>query len=213
LKVDGEWHMAKSTKTGVFRQFLKRPKTVGAIAASGRRLAQAMVNEIDWDRARTIVEYGPGTGAVTKYILPRVSDQHDFFAVEINEEMVEMLADLFPRLKVYHESATQIRTICEQHGVDGVDAVISGLPWTVFSESLQEDLLESMLEVMRPGSVFITFAYLQGLRLRGARRFRQLLEDSFAEVTVSKPIWRNFPPAIFYSCRSESLPAVRQEGC
>jgi phosphatidylethanolamine/phosphatidyl-N-methylethanolamine N-methyltransferase len=83
-----------------------------------------------------------------------------------------------------------------------VDAVISGLPWTVFSDSLQEELLASMLEVMRPGSIFITFAYLQGLRLKGARRFRQLLEESFATVTVSKPIWRNFPPAIFYSCRN-----------
>ena len=194
--------MAKPKKTGVFWQFLKRPNTVGAISASGRRLAQAMVDEIDWDRVSTIVEYGPGTGAMTKYILQRVSDQHDFFAVEINEEMVEMLVGLFPRLQVYHNSATQIQAICEQHGVDGVDAVISGLPWTVFSEPLQRELLESMLEVMRPGSVFVTFAYLQGLRLKGARRFRRLLKDAFVEVTVSKPIWRNFPPAIFYSCRS-----------
>jgi phosphatidylethanolamine/phosphatidyl-N-methylethanolamine N-methyltransferase len=193
--------MAKSTKTGVFRQFLKRPNTVGAIAPSGRRLAQAMVNEIDWDQAGTIVEYGPGTGAVTKYILERVTDQHDFFAVEINEEMVATLAGQFPQLKVYHESATRIVTICEQHGTESVDAVISGLPWTVFSESLQTELLASMKEVMRPGAVFVTFAYLQGLRLKGARRFRQLLEESFSSVTVSKPIWRNFPPAIYYSCR------------
>lgn len=194
--------MAKATKTGVFRQFLKRPGTVGAIAASGRRLAQAMVNEIDWDQAGTIVEYGPGTGAVTKYILPRVTDQHDFFAVEINEEMVSMLADLFPQLTVYHESATEIAAICERHGTEHVDAVISGLPWTVFSESLQQELLASMLKVMRPGGVFVTFAYLQGLRLKGARRFRQLLKESFSTVTISKPIWRNFPPAIYYSCRS-----------
>jgi len=161
-----------------------------------------MVNEIDWDQAGTIVEYGPGTGAMTKHILPCVTDQHDFFAVEINEEMVAMLADLFPQLKVYHESATQIATICEQHGTEHVDAVISGLPWTVFSESLQQELLASMLKVMRPGAVFVTFAYLQGLRLKGARRFRQLLEESFSKVTVSKPVWRNFPPAIYYSCRS-----------
>ena len=194
--------MAKATKTGVFRQFLKRPGTVGAIAPSGRRLAQAMVNEIDWDQPGTIVEYGPGTGAVTKYILPRVTDQHDFFAVEINEDMVSMLAGLFPQLTVYHESATEIAAICEQHGTEHVDAVISGLPWTVFSESLQQELLASMLKVMRPGAVFVTFAYLQGLRLKGARRFRQLLEESFSKVTVSKPIWRNFPPAIYYSCRS-----------
>jgi phospholipid N-methyltransferase len=192
--------MAKSTKTGFFRQFLKRPNTVGAIAPSGRRLAQAMVNEIDWDQAGTIVEYGPGTGAVTKYILERVTDQHDFFAVEINKEMVATLAGQFPQLKVYHESATQITAICKQHGTERVDAVISGLPWTVFSESLQQELLASMKEVMRPGAVFVTFAYLQGLRLKGARRFRQLLEDSFSSVTVSKPIWRNFPPAIYYSC-------------
>jgi phospholipid N-methyltransferase len=193
--------MATGKKTGVFRQFLKKPNTVGAIAATGRWLAQAMVDEIDWLRARVIVEYGPGTGAITKHILKRVSDQHDFFVVEINDEMIAMLADRFPDLKVYHDSATHIEAICQQHDVDGIDVVVSGLPWTVFDEQLQKELVESMLSVLRPGAVFVTFAYLQGLRLKGARRFRQLLEDSFDEVRVSKPVWRNLPPAVFYTCR------------
>jgi phospholipid N-methyltransferase len=58
-----------------------------------------------------------------------------------------------------------------------------------------------MLAVMRPGGVFITFAYLHGLRLKGARRFRMLLENSFSGVAVSRPVWWNIPPAIIYSCR------------
>jgi phospholipid N-methyltransferase len=193
--------MTKRKKTGIFRQFLKRPSDVGAIAPSGRRLARAMVKEIDWERAGTIVEYGPGTGAVTKHILAQLTDQHDFFAVEINDEMVAMLADRFPGLQVYHDSATQIAAMCQQHGVDCIDAVISGLPWTIFSEALQQELIESMLAVMRPGGVFITFAYLHGLRLKGARRFRTLLENSFSGVAVSRPVWWNIPPAIIYSCR------------
>ncbi|MFP6750301.1 MAG: methyltransferase domain-containing protein [Pirellulaceae bacterium] len=193
--------MTKPKKTGIFRQFLKRPNDVGAIAPSSRQLAMAMVNQVDWERAGTIVEYGPGTGAVTKHILGRVDDQHDFFAVEINDEMVATLAERFPALQVYHDSATHIEAICQTHGVDGIDAVISGLPWTVFPVALQQELVDSMLGMMRPDGVFITYAYLHALRLKGARRFRTLLEDSFASVSVSRPVWLNLPPAIVYSCR------------
>ena len=193
--------MIEKKKTGIFQQYLKQPNTVGAIAASGPWLAQAMVNEIDWQQARTIVEYGPGTGAITQHILHQIRDEHNFFAVEINADLVTMLAHRFPQLRVYHDSATHIATICEQHGVEGLDAVISGLPWTVFGEQLQQDLLESMQSVLRPGAVFVTFAYLSGLPFPGARRFLRKLKDSFSSVTISKPVWKNFPPAIVYTCR------------
>ena len=193
--------MTTPKKTGLFRQFLKRPRDIGAITPSSRQLALAMIHQVDWERARTVVEYGPGTGAITKHVLARVDDRHDFFAVEINEGLVATLSERFPDLQVYHDSATHIEAICETHGVEGIDAVISGLPWTVFPITLQQELVDSMIGMLQPTGVFVTFAYLHALRLKGARRFRAQLEDSFASVSVSRPVWLNLPPAIVYTCR------------
>jgi phosphatidylethanolamine/phosphatidyl-N-methylethanolamine N-methyltransferase len=37
--------------------------------------------------------------------------------------------------------------------------------------------------------------------LKSAQRFREVLKQRFGSVSVSPVVWRNLPPAIFYSCR------------
>lgn len=43
-------------------EFIKHPKHTGAIAPSSKILARKMVDVIDFNRAKCIVELGPGTG-------------------------------------------------------------------------------------------------------------------------------------------------------
>lgn len=193
--------MSSKKASSLLRQFFRAPNTIGAISPSGRRLSRAMVRQVDWSESLTVAEFGPGTGAITRSILEKVEDQHDFFAVEVNEGMVAAMARRYPDVEVHHDSATNIAAICEKRGTPELDAVISGLPWTVFSDELQRDIIEAMLTVLKPGAVFVTFAYWHGLKLKGARRFRRLLESSFTEVTPSGIVWGSFPPAMFYTCR------------
>ncbi len=68
-------------------------------------------------------------------------------------------------------------------------------------EELQKELLDAMFSVLSEQGQFITFAYLHGLPLKSAKRFRSILEERFEFVSISPIVWRNFPPAIFYSCR------------
>ena len=49
----------------LFSRFLRSPRTVGAVTASSRALAEAMVDGIDLRQPGRIVELGPGTGAFT----------------------------------------------------------------------------------------------------------------------------------------------------
>ena len=185
----------------IFREFLKSPNKVGAIAPSSRYLANAMLDQLHWDTLTNVVEYGPGTGAISKHLLKRVGDHQKLFAVELNASFVPVLNQKLPTLKVFNESVSDIRRICDREGVDWVDGIISGLPWTVFPEPLQEELLNATLSVLAEGGQFVTFAYFHGLPLQNARRFRKRLKENFSNVTISQVVWRNFPPAIFYSCR------------
>ena len=61
--------------------------------------------------------------------------------------------------------------------------------------------LRELRRVLKPGGQFVTFAYLQGLLLPAGRRFRAKLKRSFSDVTKSKIVWRNLPPAFVYRCR------------
>ena len=185
----------------IFREFLRAPNKIGAVAGSSSILANCMLDEVDWKVPNNIVEYGPGTGAITRHIVSRLSSEQRFFAVELNDRFVPVLSQHCPTVKIRIGSVGDIRSICDTEGMDDLDAIISGLPWTAFTDELQNELLDAMFSVLSEQGQFITFAYLHGLPLQSARRFRSVLEDRFASVTISPIVWRNFPPAIFYSCR------------
>ena len=76
--------------------------------------------------------------------------------------------------------------------------MICGLPWAAFPETLQDELLATILTVLRPGGRFLTFAYLQGLLLPAGRRFRKKLKTTFDRVTTTRTVWCNVPPAFVY---------------
>ena len=48
--------------------FLRNPAQVGALAPSSKTLASKMVTDLDLGAGDSILELGPGTGAVTRQI-------------------------------------------------------------------------------------------------------------------------------------------------
>lgn len=182
------------------KQAVNNPQTIGAIAPSSDELAEAAVESIDWTDVRVVAEYGPGTGAITAAIVDRL-DGRDFFAIELNETYAQGLLERFPGLTVYHDSVENLQAILERHGVAHIDAVVSSLPWVLFSDELQERLLDETMRALSPNGQFSTFTYLHGLVTPRAKAFRERLESLFSEVKRSDVVWRNVPPAVVYSCR------------
>ncbi len=84
------------------------------------------------------------------------------------------------------------------HGEQGCDRIISSLPWSTFSDDLQDDLMETIMNVLNPGGKFLTYAYLPGLIFPSAIRFRKKLHEKFDKVSRSEIVWTNFPPAFIY---------------
>ena len=183
------------------REFVRRPHEVGAVAPSGRALAQMMVQGVGLDEARAVVEYGPGPGPITAALLEQLPRACVFFAIELNPVFAARLRERHPGLVVYNESVAEVRALAERLGLREVDCVVSGLPWASFPEAEQRLLLERTVAVLRPGGRFVTFAYLQGFLLPAAWRFRALLREFFPEVRRSPVVWRNLPPAFVWRCR------------
>lgn len=182
-------------------EFVCHPKAIGAVAPSSQQLARHLMRSIDWGDTTTLVEYGPGTGAITRAIVSQLQPDMKFLAIEINKRFAEILQDRFPESHICEGSVEQVRDHCLRHDIQSVDVILSGLPWTTFSDSRQTAYLDATMQVLRQGGQFITFGYLQAMLLPGSRRFRKKLNKYFGEVRVSKPVWANLPPAFFYCCR------------
>ncbi|KPV40676.1 hypothetical protein AN478_05825 [Thiohalorhabdus denitrificans] len=184
-----------------FSRFATDPSAVGAVAPSSSALARAMVTWIDWSEVDRVAEYGPGTGAFTPQILAHLGEEDRFFAVERDAGLARRFRARFPGTSLYQDSVENIAALCEREGLEGLDAVICGLPWASFTPDLQRRLLEQTAGVLREGGYFATFAYVSGFAVPGAHRFQRLLPEHFSRVERSPVVWRNLPPAFVYRCR------------
>lgn len=184
----------------LLRQFIRQPGQIGTIAPSGPALVREMVGGFDWASIEAAVEYGPGTGVFTAEVMRRKSASTKFFAIERGEALVAATRSRCPDVDVAHDDVRNVRRLCADRQIDRVDAIVCGLPWAAFGESLQTEILREMFGVLPPGGRFATFAYVQGMALRAARRFSRRLDNEFTEVRRSRVVWRNLPPAFVYHC-------------
>jgi phosphatidylethanolamine/phosphatidyl-N-methylethanolamine N-methyltransferase len=195
----------KTTKKSDYRdflaQFVKNPRAIGAIAPSSNGLSRRISDLVDWNNVTTVLEYGPGTGVLTQHILNRLQPHQRFVAIEINDRFARMLRERFPLLTLYEENVVNVKSVCDAEGIEGVDAILSGLPWASFSDEEQDRCLDATMSVLREGGQFMTFAYLQGLLLPSAARFRKKLKRYFRQVRLCRPVWANLHPASVYDCR------------
>lgn len=189
---------------GVFKfflQFMAHPGEVGSLIPSSGELAHAVAQQGQVAEADTVIELGPGTGAITEAVLPQLQDGATFVALEINGDFVRLFQKRFPGVAIYEDTAEHARTYLERHGKEACDSVVSGLPWASFPDALQDSLLDAILDVLRPGGRFVTYTYLMSPYLPQGRRFRQKLERRFSDVGRSPMVWFNVPPAFVYCAK------------
>jgi phosphatidylethanolamine/phosphatidyl-N-methylethanolamine N-methyltransferase len=180
---------------------VRRPGAVGAVAPSSLGLAELLASVVPRTGAPLVVELGPGTGAVSAVIDRRLPAAGRHLAVELDPDMAAYLRHVRPSLEVVRGDARELGKLLAGRGVERVDAVVSGLPWALFDTPTQTAILGEVARLLGPNGAFTTFAYLHGLPLHTARRFRRTLAHTFDEVVVSKTVWRNLPPAFGYVCR------------
>jgi phosphatidylethanolamine/phosphatidyl-N-methylethanolamine N-methyltransferase len=181
--------------------FAKSPIRTGALAPCSRHLAHALTFDTGLDSARTVVELGPGTGAVTAAIERRVGSDTRVVAIEVNPDLARALAARFPRVEVVNDYAERICEVLRDLGCTHADSIISGLPWSLIRSDQQELLMGAVLRCLRPQGLFSTTAYVSGKLFPAGRRFRRLLALHFARVDTGSIVWRNLPPAVVYRCR------------
>ncbi len=187
-------------------QAISEFQSTAAIAPSSRFLAEAMVSPLPVDRARTVLELGPGTGVMTEELLAQLPYDARLFAFEINPRFIEYLRTNIPdrRLEVIECGAERADVELERRGVHHVDAVLSSLGLGLLPESLVHEIFEGLLPRLAPDGVFTQFQYIHRMRMLDGRPeyfdAAHLLQRYFP-VVKRRMIVRNLPPAFVYDCR------------
>lgn len=177
------------------RNFLLRPGEIGAIAPSSNALSREMVADIAPQDAGTVLEFGPGTGSLTKMVADLAGSPERYLGIEINPNFVRVLHDRFKDLPIVEGSAEDAERICVEYGVTSIRAIISGLPFACLPRTIQDNVIDAVERLLPVGAEFRTFQYVHSYGLPAAIRFRKLMADRFGAMHRRGPVFRNLPPA------------------
>ncbi len=196
--IDGSMLVERKTSAGDYARFLhawlRKPRQTASIVPSSHWLGRLMASRIDPAGGR-VMEFGGGTGALTREILATGLPVDQLEVVEIDPELAEGLRRALPGVRILEHPA---QTIAAQAmgGLGGYQCVISGLPLLAFSKALQQEILAEAFRLLRPGGTFVQFTYSPCAPL--AREVAQALG---LEVERIGTIVRNVPPATVFSYR------------
>jgi phospholipid N-methyltransferase len=155
-----------------------------------------MVASLRLPSASLVVELGPGTGVFTESILGQLATGARLVVIELNPTLAAALTRRYAGrpVDVVHAPAAELG----QYVDAPVDAVVSGLPWTVMAESDQRRTLDAATGALRDTGRFATFAYAHAAWTPPGRRFARMLAERFASVERGRIVWPNLPPAFVH---------------
>ena len=215
-----------------WREFRHTFQTTGAVLPSGRLLARALASRVGGDhRPQRILEVGPGTGAVTDAIIPRLGPEDRLDLVELNARFAGTLRDRLQQDPVWQPLAPRMRVLempVEQIE-DGprYDIIVSGLPLNNFPCESVAQILQHFHRLAANRAQLSFFEYVavrkaKALCSRPKERRRltgieQLLQREISSWRVARQcVVANVPPAwVHHLClpgtMSRRPKAVRSE--
>lgn len=180
--------------------FLKRvlanPVQVGYIVPSSPFLTRQTAKFIDFSKARTVIELGPGEGCHSRRILRRMKADTQLILIELDEHFVEHLEEQFlhdSRVTVVQANALHLSETLSKLGVSDPDYIVSGIPFTIMEKGLREQLFARITDAMGPQSRFITY-----------QASTRMSDHELFELVRSKHCLLNVPPLHVMELRKSS---------
>lgn len=176
-----------------FKEALKTIKSSGAIAPSSKWLSQRIVDSLNFEQPKIIVEFGPGNGVFTKKLLSRLSDDSQLIVFEINEFFYQQLLQINDsRLTVINASAEALEFVLKRNQLNKVDYIISSLPLTNMNITVVDNILNASYQLLNTNGMFLQYQY--------SLRFYSKMKSVFKGKTNVSFELLNLPPAFLYTC-------------
>lgn len=180
--------------TSHLKAYLADPKGVAALTPTSKAVVARVVAKVPAG-AQRIVEFGPGSGVLTRALLDRVGPEGRIVAIEANAGFAARLTETLddPRLTVVHDTAARVGEIASKTALGPADCALSGIPFFWLSPEAARAIVAATHAVLAPGGSFVTYQMFYLPR----RRLQAHLEHCFREVRAELDL-RNLPPQRLY---------------
>jgi len=150
-----------------FREFIKHPGQLGSIIPSSGFLRRRILRAADLRSANVVIELGPGNGGTTRAILDAMAPDGRLLAIELNDGLVELVRQIDdPRLIVHHGDALELPQLLQQHGLAAPDVIVSGIPFSIISVEIGQQILASIYTALVDGGRFVAYQVADAVNQR-----------------------------------------------
>jgi phospholipid N-methyltransferase len=172
--------------------FFRHPYMLGSLVPSSRFLVDDVMSQVDWDRAKVVVEYGPGVGTITQEALRRMRPDATLIAIELNPNFSRFLEGEIqdPRFRVVHGSALDVCEVLSNLNLPNADYIISGIPFSSMRASLRRGIAREARRALKPEGALVVYQF--------TRVALPYLESNFTSVRKAFQPLNILPAHIFY---------------
>ena len=172
------------------KQFFRNPKEIGSFIPASKHLVEEIIKNINFRRAKTIIEIGMGTGAITKEIIRNCEIDAQIIGIEKNKQMFDYVNKYF-QSNINPIFINDDVVNLNKYFVAEADYIISSLPFRNFSIRKQAKIMNIIKSNLKENGKLILYQYTNHLD--------RLLKSYFKSVKKSV-VLRNMPVAIVYVC-------------
>lgn len=175
-------------------ELIKSIFSSGAISYSSKYLTKQILNNIDFTKAKIIIELGSGNGCITKELLANLSNDCILISIELNANFEQYLKPISDRRFIYKiDSAENLSIILKELGVQKVDYIISSLPFKIIPDNVEKRIYEQINKISNKELIFIHYSYFHSQKKK--------LQNLFQQIKVSYEML-NLPPAFLFICKN-----------
>jgi len=149
------------SKLFFLNQYFRKPSGIGAVAPSGRKLAQLMVGHLGLEPHDVVVELGPGTGAFTRQLLKQGVPPDKLILLEFNADFAKFLREQFPQVRVVEGDAGELPKVLQMLGQAKVRRLVSGIPLRSLKPQQRKRITEAIGASLERGGVAVQFSYFK----------------------------------------------------
>lgn len=177
-------------KIDFLKTFIK-DRDVASITPTSLHCVKKVCTNIDFKRDFVLVEYGPGDGVFSKYILKKMSPGSKLILIELNEDFYSHLKKTIkdPRVEIYNTRAGDVESALDPTLIGNIDYVLSGIPFSFLEKSRKRVVLNATKNLLKEGGLFLAY--------QTSGHLKKPVMEVFGNLETEREIL-NIPPYLIY---------------
>lgn len=178
------------SKIDFLKTFIK-DRDVASITPSSLHCVKKVCTNIDFKKDFVLVEYGPGDGVFSRYILEQMSPNSKLILIELNKDFYNHLNATIkdPRVEVYNIRAGDVEEVMSPELIGQVDYVLSGIPFSFLEKSRKRIVLMATKNILKEGGLFLAY--------QTSGHLKKPVMEVFGNLETEREML-NLPPYLIY---------------